>query len=56
MMHLVLRYTRRRRPVISLPFAIGMLQGLVLERLPNNLFTLTRAQVCRGLVFVRCFH
>jgi hypothetical protein len=33
-----------------------MLQGLVLERLPNNLFTVTRAQVCRGLVIDRCIH
>jgi hypothetical protein len=46
-MQLVLRYTHRRRPIISLPFAIGMLQGLLLEQLPNNLFTITRAQVNR---------
>lgn len=44
-MQLVLRYTHRRRPIVSLPFAVGMLQGLLLERLPNNVFTITRAQV-----------
>jgi len=44
-MQLVLRYTHRRRPIISLPFAVGKLQGLLLEQLPNNMFTITRAQV-----------
>ena len=45
-MELVLRYTGRRRPIVSLPYSVGTLQGLVLEQLPPNLFTLTRAQVC----------
>lgn len=45
MMQLVLKYTQRRRPIISLPFSVGMLQGLVLEQLPTNIFTITRAQV-----------
>ncbi|KZP25437.1 NAD(P)-binding protein [Athelia psychrophila] len=45
MMELVLQYNHRRRPIISLPFAVGMMQGLVLEQLPLNLFTVTRAQV-----------
>jgi hypothetical protein len=45
MMEMVLKYSNRRRPVISLPFAVGSLQGLVLEQLPVNLFTVTRAQV-----------
>ncbi|KAJ3556518.1 hypothetical protein NM688_g1983 [Phlebia brevispora] len=44
-MELVLRYTGRRRPIISLPYAVGTLQGLLLEQLPPNLFTLTRAQI-----------
>lgn len=45
MMELVLKYTQRRRPIVSLPFSVGLLQGLVLEQLPINLFTVTRAQV-----------
>ncbi|KAF7981130.1 hypothetical protein HWV62_34867 [Athelia sp. TMB] len=45
MMELVLKYNHRRRPIISLPFAVGMMQGLVLEQLPLNLFTVTRAQI-----------
>ena len=44
-MQQVLRYTGRRRPIVSLPFSVGMLQGAVLEQLPVNLFTVTRAQV-----------
>ncbi|PSS05456.1 hypothetical protein PHLCEN_2v3836 [Hermanssonia centrifuga] len=42
---LVLRYTHRWRPIISVPYAVGTVQGFVLENLPINLFTLTRAQV-----------
>ena len=49
MMQMVLDVIGRKRPIISLPFAIGMLQGFVLEKLPLNLFTVTRAQV-RSLV------
>jgi NADH dehydrogenase len=45
-MEIVLRYNHRRRPIISLPFQVGMLQGAILEKLPVNLFTVTRAQVC----------
>ena len=45
MMKLVLRYTQRRRPIVSLPFAVGYLQGLIFEQFPFNLFTVTRAQV-----------
>ncbi len=44
-MKLVLTYTRRTRPIVSIPFAVGKMQGLVLEQLPPNLFTLTRDQV-----------
>ncbi|GLB35922.1 putative NAD(P)H-binding [Lyophyllum shimeji] len=45
LMELVLKYNHRYRPIISLPFQVGMLQGAVLERLPVNLFTITRSQV-----------
>ncbi|KAH7909782.1 hypothetical protein BJ138DRAFT_1066393 [Hygrophoropsis aurantiaca] len=45
MMETLLYYMDRRRPIISIPFAVGMAQGLILERLPESLFTLTRAQV-----------
>lgn len=44
-MEAVLKYTGRRRPILPLPFAVGKLQGAVLEQLPVNLFTVTRAQV-----------
>jgi hypothetical protein len=44
-MELVLKYNGRTRPIISLPWAVGMLQGAILEKLPPNLFTLTRSQV-----------
>lgn len=44
-MQLVLKYNHRHRFILSLPFSVGMLQGAVMERLPLNLFTVTRAQV-----------
>ncbi|KIK70739.1 hypothetical protein GYMLUDRAFT_210155 [Collybiopsis luxurians FD-317 M1] len=44
-MQLVLKCNHRRRPIISLPFWMGKVQGAVMEQLPPNLFTLTRAQV-----------
>ncbi|KAI0078168.1 NADH dehydrogenase [Panus rudis PR-1116 ss-1] len=44
-MELVLKYTGRTRTIIPLPFAIGKLQGAILEQLPQNIFTLTRDQV-----------
>lgn len=52
-MELVLRYTGLRRLVLSLPYWIGMVQAFVLEKLPESIFTLTRAQVsfllpCQG--------
>lgn len=49
-MELVLEYSERWRPIVSVPYAIGTLQGLVLEQLPLNLFTLTRDQVRHCLV------
>ncbi|KAL7746537.1 pantoate-beta-alanine ligase [Sorochytrium milnesiophthora] len=45
LMQLVLQASGRKRPIVSLPWAVGMLQGAVLERLPPNLFTLTVDQV-----------
>lgn len=44
-MELVLKYTNRNRPILSLPYGVGMLQGFVLEKLPTNVLTLTRGQV-----------
>ncbi|VDB85272.1 unnamed protein product [Peniophora sp. CBMAI 1063] len=44
-MRLVLQYTGRARPVISVPWAIGKLQGAVLERLPETILTMTQDQV-----------
>jgi len=44
-MEIVLHHTNRWRPIVSLPFAAGLLQASVLEKLPHNLFTLTRDQV-----------
>lgn len=45
LMELVLKYNNRYRPVLSLPFQLGLLQGAIMERLPVNLFTVTRDQV-----------
>lgn len=45
LMKLTLEHAELTRPIISLPFALGMIQGAVLERLPENLFTVTRSQV-----------
>ncbi|KAJ3782485.1 nucleoside-diphosphate-sugar epimerase [Lentinula aff. detonsa] len=44
-MQLVLKHIRRRRPIVSLPFWMGKMQGTVMEQLPVNLFTVTRSQV-----------
>lgn len=45
LMKLTLEQAELTRPIVSLPFALGMVQGAVLERLPENLFTVTRSQV-----------
>jgi len=45
LMQLVLKYTGRKRPILSFPFVVGTVQGAILEKLPVNLFTITRAQV-----------
>jgi hypothetical protein len=48
-MEMVLNYSHRWRPIVSLPFAVGAMQGFFLEKLPVNLLTVTRAQVCLTL-------
>ncbi|KAG8966025.1 hypothetical protein FRC03_012668 [Tulasnella sp. 419] len=45
MMERLLKHLRRKRPIISLPFGVGVIQGTVMEKLPENIFTLTRSQV-----------
>jgi NADH dehydrogenase len=45
-MELVRRYTGRWRPIISLPYFIGKIQGVMFEQLPENIFTISRDQVC----------
>ncbi|CAG8584264.1 8757_t:CDS:2 [Ambispora leptoticha] len=34
-----------KRPIVSMPWSVGLLQGFFLEKLPLNLFTITRDQV-----------
>ncbi|CAG8602519.1 1391_t:CDS:2 [Dentiscutata erythropus] len=34
-----------KRPILSLPWQIGLIQGYFLEKLPKNLFTITRDQI-----------
>ena len=50
-MELVLKYTKRIRPIISLPWFVGEAQGAIFERLPPNLFTVTRDQVISFTLF-----
>jgi len=45
-MELVLKYSGTKRFILSLPYFVGMIQGFFLEKLPENLFTVTRDQVC----------
>lgn len=45
MMEIVLKCKNRYRPVLSLPYAFGMVQGFFMEKLPENIFTLSRDQV-----------
>lgn len=45
MMDIVLKTKNRYRPILSLPYAFGMAQGFVMEKLPENIFTLSRDQV-----------
>ena len=44
-MQLVVDHTGRFRPIISVPWKLGELQGEVMQRLPINPFTITRDQV-----------
>lgn len=44
-MELVLKYTGRWRPIISAPFWVGKAQGMIFERLPENIMSITRDQV-----------
>lgn len=44
-MELVLKYSGTKRFILSLPYWVGMIQGFFLEKLPENLFTVTRDQV-----------
>jgi hypothetical protein len=44
-MELVLKYSGTKRFILSLPYFVGMIQGFFLEKLPENLFTVTRDQV-----------
>ncbi|KAL5494933.1 hypothetical protein ACEPAI_395 [Sanghuangporus weigelae] len=45
MMQLILRHTGRSRPIVSLPYSVGKVQGFIFEKLPPNILTLTRDQV-----------
>jgi len=45
MMEIVLKCKNRYRPILSLPYVFGMTQGFLMERLPENIFTLSRDQV-----------
>lgn len=45
MMQTVLNHTDGRRSILSLPYAFGMVQGFIMEKLPENIFTLSRDQV-----------
>ena len=49
-MELVLKYTNRYRPIVSVPFAVGRLQAAVLERLPGSVLSLSRDQVSSSTV------
>ncbi|CAG8576604.1 1511_t:CDS:2 [Ambispora gerdemannii] len=44
-MQLTLDQAGIKRPIVSMPWSIGLLQGFFLEKLPLNLFTITRDQV-----------
>lgn len=42
---MVLKYAGLTRFILPMPFALAYPPALILERLPQNMFTLTRAQV-----------
>ncbi|KAF0413250.1 NADP-binding protein [Gigaspora margarita] len=45
LMQLTLSESGIKRPILSLPWQIGLIQGFFLEKLPKNLFTITRDQI-----------
>ncbi|KAF9460103.1 NAD(P)-binding protein [Collybia nuda] len=45
LMQLILKYNHRSRAIVSFPFQIGLLQGMIFEMLPKNPLTVTRAQI-----------
>jgi len=45
LMEYVLKYIPRWRPIVSLPLPLGMIQAGISERLPTNMFTITRDQI-----------
>jgi len=45
LMEMILQLKHRYRPILSLPYTVGYLQGWVLEKLPVNIFTVTQDQV-----------
>lgn len=47
LMELTLKYSEKSRPILSMPFFVGMIQGFFLEKLPENIFTVTRSQARR---------
>lgn len=51
LMEFILEVTGLKRPIVSVPFVVGTLQATILERLPVNLFTITRGQVCCDSTF-----
>ncbi|KAI9507808.1 NAD-P-binding protein [Russula earlei] len=44
-MQLVVKHTGRFRPIVAVPWIIGELQGEIMQRLPTNIFTITRDQI-----------
>lgn len=45
LMEQVLHHSQRRRPIVSLPYSLGMIQGRIFEVLPETILTVTRSQV-----------
>ncbi|TFY83552.1 hypothetical protein EWM64_g462 [Hericium alpestre] len=44
-MDLVVKYSGRNRPIVPIPWALGKLQGAILEKLPPTIFTISQSQV-----------
>ncbi|PPQ63774.1 hypothetical protein CVT24_004316 [Panaeolus cyanescens] len=45
LMELILKQMNLKRPIVSLPFALGKVQANILEHFPVNIFTITPGQV-----------